>query len=447
MAGVIAHLYLGLAYALQDRAEPAGQALDASLRLWQQLASDPPSPDQLAAYTKQVRANSPYTPQTLKVSPQSNDSIIPSRVGGDCPIKHVLYIIKENRTYDQVFGDMTDAGRKHIGNGDPHICMFGESITPNQHALAREYVLLDNFFANSEVSVDGHAWCDAAISTDFNQRKWITHYTTHGDLPGNGETNNTLAGNIWDACKRANVSFMCYHEGSWAVPNSNRGTWDEKSRDMNRVNGWIKDFRAAEQTGDLPQFTIMALPENHTHGTTPGEFTPEACVASNDIAVGKIVEVATQSKFWKEMAIFIVEDDSQNGPDHVDSHRTVALVISPYAKRGFVDSTQYTQMSMLRTMELILALPPLTQYDAAATPMFNSFARQPVQTPYKLRQPVVDLVARNTWSAPGALASAKMDFDDVDEAPEDELNRILWAAVKGPGAAYPTPIRRALFTD
>jgi hypothetical protein len=195
----------------------------------------------------------------------------------------------------------------------------------------------------------------------------------------------------------------------------------------------------------MPAFTIMALPENHTHGTTPGDFTPDACVASNDIAVGKLVEAVSKSKFWKETAIFIVEDDAQNGPDHVDSHRTVALVISPWCKRGVVDSTQYAQVGMLRTMELILALPPLTQYDAGATPMFNSFAKEPVATPYALRQPKVDLLAKNTLRSPGAQASAKMDFDDVDEAPEDELNRILWVAMKGPNEPYPAPIHRAIF--
>jgi hypothetical protein len=240
---------------------------------------------------------------------------------------------------------------------------------------------------------------------------------------------------------------MCYHEGTWAVPNKNRGTWNENARDMDRVDGWLKDFHRAEETGELPQFTIMSLPENHTHGTTPDAFVPEACVASNDIGVGKIVEAATRSKFWPQMAIFIVEDDSQNGPDHVDAHRTTALVISPYTKRSVVDSTHYTQTSMLRTMELILGLPPLTQHDAGATPMFNAFGKEPVAAPYTLLQPKTDLMARNTKDSPGAQASAKMDFDEVDEAPEDELNRILWAAVKGPNAPYPTPVHRALFAD
>ncbi len=384
--------------------------------------------------------------------------MIPSKIGDDCPIKHVLYIIKENRTYDQVFGDMTDASGKPLGNGHKDICMFGEKVTPNQHELARQFVLLDNFYANSEVSVDGHAWCDGAIATDYNQRMWITHYSTHGNLPGNGETNATLAGNIWDACKRNGVSFMCYHEGSWAVPTSNRGSWDEKGRDMDKVALWEKDLKKYEAADNMPQFQIMWLGENHTHGTTPGSFIcpsrkPSASDQLNDLAIGtmkasvidamsllRVLEVTT--------AIFIVEDDSQNGPDHVDAHRTCALVISPYTKRHVVDSTHYSQMSILRTMELILGMPPLTQYDAAATPMFNSFAKSPDVTPYNVKPPQTDLLVRNTKDSPGAQAlSSKMDLDDVDEAPEDELNRILWAAVKGRDAAYPTPIHRALFAE
>ena len=197
----------------------------------------------------------------------------------------------------------------------------------------------------------------------------------------------------------------------------------------------------------LPRFTIMSLGENHTRGTTPGAFTPEACVASNDIGLAKIVAAASRSRFWNEMAIFVIEDDAQNGPDHVDAHRTIGFVISPWCKRGLVDSTLYTTASMIRTMELILSLPPLTQYDAGATPMFNCFAKESVITPYNVLPPKVDLFAKNTARSPGAKQSARMDFRDYDRAPEDELNRILWAASKGVDAPYPTPIHRAVFTD
>ena len=407
---------------------------------------DPPTVPQLQAYTKQVRENSPYTPRTLRASDQPNDSVIPSKTGQDCPIKHVLYVIKENRTYDQVYGDMKDAAGKHIGNGDEHIVLFGEAITPNQHALARQYVLFDNLYCNSEVSVDGHAWCDAAISTDFNQKNWITSYTKHGHLPGNADTEATSAGFLWDSCRRNNVTFKCYGEGSWAVPSKNRGTW-KGTRDPEKVTGWIKDLNAAEASGELPAFMIMSLGENHTKGTQVGANTPQACVASNDQAVGMIVEAFSKSKFWKESAIFIIEDDAQNGPDHVDAHRTAGLVISPYVKRGIVDSTHYTQMSMVRTIELILGLPSLTQYDAAGVPMFSAFMKEPVEKPYSLIGPQTDLAAKNTITSFGARASAEMDFDDYDDAPEDPLNRILWASIKGADVPYPTPIHRAEFAQ
>jgi hypothetical protein len=190
----------------------------------------------------------------------------------------------------------------------------------------------------------------------------------------------------------------------------------------------------------------MSLGENHTRGTTPGAFTPDACVASNDVGLGKIVEAATRSRFWKEMAIFVIEDDAQNGPDHVDAHRTVGFVISPYCKRGVVDSTLYTTASMIRTMELILGLPPLTQYDAGATPMFNCFRRTPRSTPYNPAMPTVDLLAKNTEKSPFAKESRRMNFREYDLAPEDELNRILWYVAKGPDVPYPTPIHRAIIT-
>jgi DNA-binding beta-propeller fold protein YncE len=406
-----------------------------------------PDDKQMAAYTQQVRANSPYTPDSMKRSALKNESVIPDKVGAPCPIKHVLYIIKENRTYDQVLGDLKNAEGQPIGNGDPSITMFGESITPNQHQIARDYVTLDNLYCNGEVSVDGHSWCDAAIATDFNQRSWTLSYSSRKDkLPGNDEMETPTAGYLWDLCRRGGVSFRNYGEGAQRVPSANRGKWSG-ARDPDRVENWIADLNKAEQEGgELPQFAIMSLGENHTFGTTPGKHTPEACVASNDLALGRIVAAATHSKFWKEMAIFVIEDDAQNGPDHVDAHRTIGFVISPYTKRKTVDSTLYTTASMIRTMELILGLPPLTQYDGGATPMFNSFAKVAQLTPYETKIPATDILATNSPSAPGAKKSAMMDFDEYDRCPEDELNRILWAATKGENVPYPAPIHRVLFT-
>jgi hypothetical protein len=325
--------------------------------------------------------------------------------------------------------------------------VYGEKITPNHHQLAREYVTLDNLYSNSEVSVDGHSWTDAAIATDFNQRSWIMSYSKHGKLPGNEEMENPANGYLWDLCRRHGVSYKNYGEGAQRVPSANRGVWGSRHthRDMDLVDYWIGDLKKAEEAGDLPRFTIMSLGENHTSATTPGAFTPDACVASNDIGLAKIVAAASRSKFWKEMAIFVIEDDTQNGPDHVDAHRTIGFVVSPYCKRGYVDSTLYTTASMIRTMELILGLPPLTQYDAGATPMYNCFQREPVLTAYNLLKPQTDLQAKNTKNSPFSLESSRMNFKEYDRAPEDQLNRILWYVAKG-DVPYPAPIHGAIFT-
>ncbi len=398
----------------------------------------------MAAYSAQALRNSPYTPESFRRAPVKSDSLIPAEPGQPCPIKYVLYIIKENRTYDQVFGDMKDRKGRPIGNGDPELTMYGEAVTPNQHELARQFVLLDNLYCNGEVSVDGHSWCDAAMATDFNERSWILSYSQHGRLPGNEELETPAAGYLWDLCRRHGVTFKTYGEGSRRVPTANRARWTG-ARDMDKVKCWIDDLAVAEKTGVLPQFMIMSLGENHTRGTTPGAFTPDACVASNDIGLGRLVAAASRSRFWKEMAIFVIEDDAQNGPDHVDAHRTAGLVLSPFCKREFIDSTFYTTASMVRTIELILGLPPLTQYDAGATPMFNCFRRTRTVTAYDPITPRVDLFAKNTSKSPYARQSSRMNFREYDRAPEDELNRILWAVAKGPDVPYPAPIHRAVF--
>ena len=423
-----------------------GIGYETSGRIFQGSISFIARPDnaRMTAYTEQVRRNSSYRPEQLSQASVSSDSVVPAHLGESCPIKYVIYIIKENRTYDQVLGDMTDADGKPLGNGDPRLAIFGQKVTPNQHALAREYVLFDNLFSNSEVSVDGHSWCDAAMATDFNQRSWIHSYSGHGRLPGNQEMESPANGYLWDLCQRHGISFKTYGEGSRKVPSANRGEWPQ-GRDTERVQSWIADLHRAEQTGTLPRFTIMSLGENHTQGTRPGAPTPEACVGNNDLALGRLVEAASRSRFWNEMAIFVIEDDTQNGPDHVDAHRTAGLVISPFCKRHFVDSTLYTTASMVRTMELILGLPPLTQFDAGATPMFNCFQKSAVATQFATLPAEVDLKARNTSKSPYAKESSRMNFSVYDLAPEDELNRILWYNAR-PNEPYPTPIHRALFT-
>ncbi len=398
----------------------------------------------LASFTEQVRKNSPYTPETFQHAVTQSAGVIPDQVGQPCPIKYVLYIIKENRTYDQVLGDLKGVDGKPMGNGNPKLAMYGEDITPNHHQLARDYVLMDNLYCNGEVSADGHSWCDAAIATDYNQRAWISSYSKHSKVPGNDDMEDPAAGYLWDQCRHHGLSFRTYGEGVRHVPTANRGKWTG-ARDMDKVQHWIDDLQAAEKSGTLPRLAIMSLGEDHTHGTAPGSFAPDACVASNDLGLGRLVAAATRSKFWKEMCIFVIEDDAQNGPDHVDAHRTVGLILSPYVKQHSIDSTPYTTASMVRTIELILGLPPMTQYDAGATPMFNCFGKTAESHEYTVLQPKNDLQAKNTWKSPFAKASSKMDFSEYDEAPEDELNRILWVAAKGMNEPYPTPIHRVFW--
>jgi YVTN family beta-propeller protein len=408
---------------------------------------DVPDTNQLAACTRQALANTPYRDTTLETplhAPRPGSSPIPSRLGDLSPLKHVLYIIKENRTYDQVFGDIK------AGNGDPNLTLFGEQVTPNLHALAREYVLLDNIYCNGEVSGNGHPWSTAAYGTDIGERAWTLDYSGRASWPLTDRDIYPPVGRIWDLCERKGLSWVSYYY-TWTTDNTRMAPiWKnglDSRRDFENADVFLSELRRYERENDLPQFMIMSLREDHTEGTTPGAFTPKACVASNDLGVGKIVEAFSRSRYWKETAIFIIQDDAQDGPDHVDAHRTEALVISPYTRRGRVDSTFYTTTSMLRTMELILGLPPMSQYDAAATPMYNAFASRPDLTPYTLRPARVDLMEKNGQHAYGARESLEMDFSGPDRLTArqvDQLNRILWHSIKGSRVPYPSPVRRAL---
>jgi YVTN family beta-propeller protein len=422
-----------------------------------------PIPDekQLAAYTATVYRNCPYSDQVLSGVPSPEKTAIPARVGDPSPIKHVIYIIKENRTYDQVFGDIKK------GNGDPALVMFGEKVTPNHHKLANEFILLDNLYCNGQVSRDGHPWSTMAYNTDYIARDWHLTYSQRKGVDDDDDDNLSKApsGYLWDACARKGLSYRSYAEYGHRVSQGETFKMEGKvpglighmspeyglgrergkrPRDTDNVEIFLKEFRQFEKDGNLPRFMVMSLGEDHTTGTTPGTFTPEACVASNDLALGRLVEAVSKSKYWPETAIFVIEDDAQNGPDHVDAHRTVGLVISPYTKRGFVDSTQYSTVSMVRTIELILGLPPLSQYDAAARPMFASFTDKPDLRPYQHQPPLIALDTRNTAKSYGAARSAKMDFSDYDRVDDFELNEILWRAVKGLDAPLPTAVRQAI---
>jgi YVTN family beta-propeller protein len=418
------------------------------------------SPDEkaLAAYTRQVIANTPVPRASDELAKKQADVL----VNAFGKIKHVVYVIKENRTYDQVFGDMRE------GNGDPSVTMFGEKITPNHHAIARDWVLMDNLYCNGEVSVDGHAWCDAAYSSDFNTRSWTNTYSKRKGVDADDRLDRSPGGYIWDNAMSHNLSFMSYGEGGefLATPDqapdvdeksmkgihfskewANAG-WkmDNGKSDYKRIDIFINDLHTAEKTGDWPALTVMSLPQDHTAGRQVGKSTPDACVGSNDLAVGMMVDAISHSKFWSDTAIFMIEDDAQNGQDHVDAHRTVGLVISPYTRRNAVDHTMYTTSSMVRTIELMLKLPPMTQYDAAATPMFNAFQTTPDLRPYNCEKARTDLLAKNEKGNPGAKKSAMLDWSDLDKADPDKLNEILWAYFK-PNTPMPAPVRSMIFVE
>jgi len=383
-------------------------------------------------------------------------SVVPRRPGDPSPIKHVIYVIKENRTYDQVLGSL---GK---GNGDPSLNLFDDSSAPNIRSLARKFVTLDNFYAASEVSADGWSWSTAGTANTYTQKTWEANYSdrggrnhpyeyeggTYATAPGRDPKNSYL----WDDLEKAGVSyrnFGYWHFGYTPVaataPNLAAKTdltypgYDLTITDQTRMDAYAKAFKQFEATGSMPTMQFVRLPSDHTRGTTPGAPTPKAMVADNDLAVGRLVDQVSHSKFWKDTAIFVVEDDAQAGPDHVDGHRTEALVISPYTQNAKVDSTFYSTVSMLRTMELITGVPPLTQFDASAIPMLNAFTNNPNRTPFAALIPAQSLTQTNSTSAPLAAQSAKMDFSNSDLNNENTLNKAIWQSVKG--AESPMPLR------
>jgi DNA-binding beta-propeller fold protein YncE len=413
---------------------------------------------QLKEYTAQAYLCSPLRSDVGVSTARPAHNPIPLRPGDPGPIKYCLYIVKENRTYDQVLGDLPQ------GNGDPKLCLFPERVTPNHHKLAREFVLLDNFYVESEISADGHEWSMGAYATDFVEKMWPLHYGHNRPkkYPYPAEGNFPMAfparGYLWDRAREAGVSYRSYGEFVTLFPTPTepattkvkalqghidpgyRG-FDLDYRDVKRAERFISELRRFEAAGEMPRLQIVRLPNDHTYGVSRGKRTPAAYVADNDLALGQIVEAVSHSKFWPQTAIFVVEDDAQNGPDHVDAHRTIAFVISPYVKRNSVDSTMYSTSSMLRTIELLLGLQPMSQFDAAATPMFNCFQTKPDLRPYDPLRPAVDLEERNGAQAWGG--QIKFDFSKEDAADDLLLNEVIWRSVRGADSPMPPPVRAA----
>jgi YVTN family beta-propeller protein len=437
---------------------------------------DLPAAPQLASWTTAVAENNHMAGAAVPVAPATKAVALPARSGDPSLIEHVVYIIKENRTYDQVFGDI---GK---GNSEPSLTMFGRDVTPNQHKLAEQFVLLDNFYATGGNSADGHQWATQANETAYCL--WPGYEGRSYPYNGTDPLAYSSSGFLWDYALARGRTVRVYGEYAGALPDDQktrhellagwrngekfRGRWNIKAPiaklntilaphfpsysqgipDVVRAQLFLEDLEQWKKDGKMPNLSIMLLPSDHTVGTRPGGSTPKAMVADNDLAVGQIVEGLSKSPFWKKMAIFIVEDDAQNGVDHVDGHRTVALAISPYIKRGHIDSTFYSQQSMLKTMELILGLPTMSLFDLIANEMRESFTDSPDFTPFTAETPKQSLFDVNPplsalrgKEKDGAKASMKMRFEVPDAVPTEKLNRILWGNVRGWKTPYPEPPR------
>jgi YVTN family beta-propeller protein len=409
-----------------------------------------PSEKQLGLYSKAVYENTPYTKQNEQLSNAEVGSVIPQKIGQPSAIKHVFYIVKENRTYDQVLGDIPQ------GNGDTSLTLFGEKITPNQHALAKEFVLLDNFYVNGEVSADGHNWTLGGYANDYLEKNWVTNYGGRGgdyDAEGTREIANNKNGFIWDYAKRAGVSYRTYGEfADNYKPNipvlknhfcTYFTSWDQSVRDTTRVGQWKRDFDSLLAINAVPQLNTLRLINDHTEGMSLGKPSPYAHVADNDLAVGMFVDYLSKSPIWNESVVFILEDDAQDGPDHVDAHRSPLYIAGGFVKSGFVDHTLYSTSSVLKTIELILGMQPMSQYDAAANTLWKCFSKTANHQGFTTRPNQWDLNEKNTSRNIMQQKSETFNFKKEDSINDHDFNEVLWKGLKGETAILPAPKRAA----
>jgi len=436
-----------------------------------------PTPETLRLYTIQAKADA-NIPQAVHTSERTRAGRkplpIPERDGEPSVFAHVVYILKENRTYDQVFGDLKQ------GDGDPNLCTFGYEVTPNHHALAAQFVLLDNYYCNGVLSADGHSWATEGNCTDHLEKAFggFTRSYTFGDDP----LTYSASGFLWDRVLEHGLTFRNFGEMDYAEPipanasfhdiytdflagtgkirfihsigieNLRRHSapdypgWNLRIPDVLRADLFLKELKADEAKGAkaLPNLTLLYLPNDHTSGRSAGMPTPRAQIADNDLALGRIVDALSRSRFWPKTCIFVNEDDPQDGFDHVDGHRSLCLVISPYTKRGRVVHAFYNQTSALHTMERILGVPPMNQMDAQApvmadcfqtTPDYRAFTALPNRIPLDEMNPTTS--SQHNPSHHEAHPSAALDFSRPDRADADTLNRILWHTSKGANAPYP----------
>ncbi len=361
------------------------------------------------------------------------------------PIKHIIYIIKENRSYDEILGD------EKLGDGDPSLVWFGRVNTPNQHALVERFGVLDRAFVDSQVSADGHNWTDAAFSGDYVERFWPENYGNRRvtyDFQSGKSPERPHNGYLWNAAKRAGVAFRDYGEDTGETSNMSEDvgfeqgffkglightapgyrSWDLRYSDMLRYQAWKSEFRRFVANGNLPALEIVYFPNDHTAGSDPGSLTPQAMVAQNDWAVGSLVDAVSHSKYWKSTAIFALEDDAQSGPDHINAQRSPFYVASPYAKPG-AHHEHYTTAGVLHTIEIILGMHPLSIYDQTALPLYAEFDMHANMRPFVAIRPTINMEARNTKAAYGAKKSAALNLSEPDAASAAVLNDIIAHAV------------------
>ncbi len=408
---------------------------------------DQPSVEQLSIYSQAVYGNTPYT-KKKELNPEGEaGNPVPMKVGDTSPIKYVFYIIKENRTYDQVLSDVKG------GNGDTSLLLFGERVTPNLHKLVKEFVLLDNFYVDAEVSADGHNWSMGAYANDYLEKTWPTNYGARGGsygAEGEREIANNRDGFIWEHCARNKVSFRSYGEFvTKGLPTldilkghiAKYAGYDLSIKDTTRFYQWKKDFDSLLTANALPQLNTIRFGNDHTEGMRANKPTPFAHVADNDLAVGMFIDYLSKSPVWKECVVLILEDDAQNGPDHVDAHRSTGYLAGPFVKRNFIDHTMYSTSGFLRTVELILGMPPMTQYDAAATPLWRSFTSKPDYSVFNHLPANINLNDKNRSGNTMAAFSEKFDWAKEDAVPDLLFNEILWQGIKARPA--PSPVRAA----
>lgn len=410
---------------------------------------DAPDDDILAEYSKLVYENTPYSKEKELNPEGGKGNPIPMKVGDASPIKYVFYIIKENRTYDQVLGDIEK------GNGDATLCLFPEKVTPNLHALANEFVLFDNFYVDAEVSADGHNWSTAAYANDYVEKSWVTSHGGRGgtyDYEGTRKIAHPKNGFLWDFAVKAGLSVRSYGVFTAKpefLPNLQGNickkypNYNLSIKDSLRFEIWKTDFDSLLDIQKVPRLNLVRLGNDHTAGARIGMPTTSAMVADNDLAVGMFVEHLSKSSIWEESVVFILEDDAQNGADHVDAHRSTAFVAGGFVKRNDIDHTPYSTPGMLRTVELILGLPPMSQYDAAATPMYRSFSQNVDNKGFTKRENQINLNEMNVEVSENSIKSEKMDFSKPDLIDDLELNRIVWQSVKGLDSEMPAPKRSA----